>query len=369
MHYTKDLINNNIMSIEDEKKKICEESQIFSSPSYLTTYKIVVDKLPKYYGLNIYDFNEVSTKLRKQKEFLTKNCIYDKISDNYIPLKDIIISANHNPHRYHAEIQNKIDCLEKKAKEFNLVPIFMTLTLPSEYHKMKTDRVTKELVYNSKYNGMTPKESVKVLTSMLAKLRHDRSLKELSKNQRVFYRVNEPHKDGTPHTHILLFIPKDRIQRVKTAFNRLFDSKANDIQTDIQNAKAYVMKYINKTLPLSKKEKLTTKERYLNAWYSKHRINRFNSSRTLAPINLYRLLYKRFSLIELTNLVDKNILQIHTLVDDTQKIMEVFDGEELLYLRSSNFDIRTRHIDFDTFLKSINRNEGYPPLNRLTEGQ
>ncbi len=124
------------------------------------------------------------------------------------------------------------------------------------------------------------------------------------------------------------------------------------------------MKYINKTLPLSKKEKLTTKERYLNAWYSKHRINRFNSSRTLAPINLYRLLYKKFSLYELTNLVDKNILQIYTLVDDTQKIMEIFDGEELLYLRSSNFDIRTRHIDFDTFLKSINRNEGYPPLNR-----
>jgi len=152
---------------------------------------------------------------------------------------------------------------------------------------------------------------------MLSKLRHHRSLKELSKNQRIFFRVNEPHKDGTSHTHILLFIPKNRIQRIKTAFNRLFDNKANDIQ----NAKAYVMKYINKTLPLSKKENLTKKERYLNAWYSKHRINRFNSSRTLAPINLYRLLYKRFSLYELTNLVDKNILQIYTLADNTQKIM------------------------------------------------
>ena len=362
MNYTKQLINNNIMSNEDEKKEVCAK-QTFSLTSSLTTYKIVVDNNPKYYGLNIYDFNEVKVKLEKQKDFLNKNCIYDKISDNYIPLKNIIISANHNPHRYHAEIQNKIDCLEQKANINNLVPIFMTLTLPSCYHKMKTNRVTKELVYNSNYNGVTPKESIKVLTSMLAKIRQDRSLKELTRKERIFYRVNEPHKDGTPHTHILLFIPKDRIQRVKKAFNRLYDNKANDIQTDIKNAKAYVMKYINKTLPLSKKEKLTTKEKYLNAWYSKHRINRFNSSRTLAPINLYRLLYKRFSLIELTNLVDKNILQIHTLVDDTQKIMEVFDGEELLYLRSSNYDMRTRLIDFDTFLKSINSNEGYPPLN------
>ncbi len=121
-------------------------------------------------------------------------------------------------------------------------------------------------------------------------------------------------------------------------------------------------------MPLSKKEKLSEKERYLNAWYSKHRINRFNSSRTLAPISLYRLLFRKYSLIELTKLVDNKVLDIYTLADNSQKIMEVFDGEELLYMRSSNFDIRTRHLDFDTFLKSINRNEGYPPLNRETEG-
>ncbi|MGB6328906.1 MAG: hypothetical protein WBF48_08250 [Halarcobacter sp.] len=60
------------------------------------------------------------------------------------------------------------------------------------------------------------------------------------------------------------------------------------------------MKYINKTLPLSKKNKLSEQDKYLNAWYSKHKINRFNSSRTLAPISLYRLLFRRYSLIELT---------------------------------------------------------------------
>ena len=122
------------------------------------------------------------------------------------------------------------------------------------------------------------------------------------------------------------------------------------------------MKYINKTLPLSKKNKLSEQDKYLNAWCSKHRRNRFNSSRTLAPINLYKLLFCRYSLIELTKLVDNKILDIHTLADNTQKIMEIFDGEELLYMRSSNFDIKTRH--FDT-----NRKEVYPPLNRETEGQ
>lgn len=335
----------------------------------MTTYKTVVDNYPKHYGLNIYDFNQVKVKIVKQKDFLNKNCIYDKISNNYIPLKNLIISANHNPNRYHAEIQNKINCLEQKTKENNLVSIFMTLTLPSEYHKMKTNKATKRLIYNPKYNGFSPSESIKVLTKMLSKLRHDRSLKELTTKTRIFYRVNEPHKDGTPHTHILLFIPQNSVKRVEKAFKRLFDTKANDIQTAIENAKDYVMKYINKTLPLSKKDKLSEKDKYLNAWYSKHKINRFNSSRTLAPISLYRLLYRKYSLIELTKLVDNKVLDIHTLADNTQKIMEIFNGEEVLYIRSSNFDIRIRHLDFDTFFKSIDRYEGYPPLNRETEGQ
>ena len=62
-----------------------------------------------------------------------------------------------------------------------------------------------------------------------------------------------------------MFVPKSSIDRVVTAFKRLFDNKANDIQTNIQNATSYIMKYINKTLPLSKKENLSKKDKYLNA--------------------------------------------------------------------------------------------------------
>jgi hypothetical protein len=77
-----------------------------------------------------------------------------------------------------------------------------------------------------------------------------------------------------------MFIPKDRVQRVKTAFARLFQSKvkrANDIQvinSNIDNSVAYIMKYINKLLPLSKKESLSEKEKYLNAWYSHNKVHR-----------------------------------------------------------------------------------------------
>lgn len=228
----------------------------------------------------------------------------------------------------------------KEAESRNLKPIFMTLTLPSKYHKTKIDKRTSLQIKNANYDYTSPRESVKVLTKMFSKLRHDRSLKELSKDERIYYRVNEPHKNGTPHTHILLFVPEYRIKRVFEAFKRLFHSKANDIQTKIKNASAYIMKYINKTLPLSKQENQSIKEKYLNAWYTKNRITRFNSSRTLAPLRLYRLLHKKYSLGELTRIVKTKRLKIFVSIENMQKIMEVFDHDTLVYKRNENYSLR-----------------------------
>ncbi len=309
----------------------------------LTTYKKVVDidstkQQVRYYGLTQLDFKEVQQKLKNQRDFLEYSYLYDKIQQKYLPLKSIVISAYHSPDRYYAEIQNRVNTLVDEAERKGLEPLFMTLTLPGEFHRMKQSK-SGRLVENPAYNGLSPKDAVKVLTRMFARLRQDRALKELSKDERIYYRVNEPHQDGTPHTHILMYVPKDRVGRVVRAFKRLFDSKANDIQTDIKDAAAYVMKYINKTLPLSKNRYLSDKEKYLNAWYSKHRIIRFHSSRTLAPLKLYRLLYRRFSLRALTKLHRNKELSIYVPIDDENKIMEIFDGDELLYMRNENFEI------------------------------
>jgi len=325
----------------------------------LTNYKRVVDidevqdfhqvfhepQKIDHYGLSKCDLATVTEKLKKQKQFLEFSFIYDRINQNKIPLADIMISANHSPHRYYSELQNRVNTLTTIAKQRDLKPLFMTLTLPSEYHQYKIlnrAKIKDKLVANPKYNGTTPKEAVKVLTKMFAKLRHDRALKDgLSKENRIYFRVNEPHKDGTPHTHILMFVPADRVQRVKKAFYRLFDNRANDIQDDIENSAAYVMKYINKTLPLSKQDNLSKKDKYLNAWYSHNRVIRFNSSKTLAPLTIYRLLHNRYSLFALTKLINENHFKIYVTLD-TGKVMEIVDEwDEVVYSRSSNFDLVT----------------------------
>lgn len=344
MDYTVKSINDKTVYNSQQTPKGNSASKPMFVPlggSALTNYKEVVDIHSSiHYGLNEYDFAQVQFKLDKQKAFLQNARLYDNISQKYITLDTFVMSANHNPDRYYAQIQNRINTLSDEAKEKKLEPVFITLTLPSEFHKQKLNKYTKQLEPNSKYNNTTPREAVKILTKMFSKLRHDRSLKELSKDQRIFFRVNEPHKDGTPHTHILLFIPKTRIKRTVEAFNRIYNPKTNKIETDIKNSTAYIMKYINKTLPLSKQQNLTKKDNYMNAWYSKHRIIRFNSSRTLAPLNIYRLLHKQYTLKTLTQSLRNDELTIFVSTLNPNKILEIFEGDELLYSNNINLEVK-----------------------------
>jgi len=296
-----------------------------------------------HYGLTEIQIKNTEKKLKLQKDFLNSNVIYDKITGNSIPLSSIVLSPNHSPNRYYGEIQNRVNTLINEADNRELVPLFMTITLPSEYHPFKQGSKG-TLIKNPKYNGTRPSEALKVLTKRFAKLRNDRSLRNITKDERIYYRVNEPHKSGTPHTHILYYVPKDSVYKVMTAFKRLFPQQGNDIQNDINNSTAYIMKYINKTLPKSKAKKLTQKERYLNAWYSQHNITRFSSSRTLAPLYLYRLLYQRYSLKTLTTAYKEKKLTILCEIDNINRVMEIFEGEELVYMRNENYTLEKNDI-------------------------
>ena len=139
MNDTINIINNNITpSRYGGRKKTTNGGLCFLSSSIsLTTYKTVVDISKKslknhpikYYGLNLYDFNEVQIKLEKQKHFLNNSFIYDKMSNNPIPLSTITFSANVNPKRYYSEIQNRINTLSTKAKDNNEINFEVTLIL------------------------------------------------------------------------------------------------------------------------------------------------------------------------------------------------------------------------------------------------
>jgi len=142
------------------------------------------------------------------------------------------------------------------------------------------------------------------------------------------------------NTHILLFIPKDHIDRVEIAFKRLFIQVGNKFEKNILSASSYIMKYINKTLPMSKGQ-ISESEQYINAWYIKHRVNRFCSSRSTAPMYLYRLLHKRFTLFGLTQVHKGDSLRFGVSIDDEKKIMRIWDDHELIYSSHDNISVKT----------------------------
>jgi len=308
----------------------------------LTTYQKVADIVEndviKHYGLTQSDFDFVNLKIKSQTEFLNSHYLFNSLTHSKIFLSEFIVSSSHNADRYHALILNRVNTLNKIAKKENLVPLFLTLTLPSRFHpKKQKSRYDKTLIDNPKYNGISIKEANQILTKRFKKLRDDRAYRG---SKKIYFRVVEPHQDGTPHTHILLFVQKDRVEKMVEAFKRIYPSQTNKIETDIRSGVAYLMKYLNKTLPLSKRKNLSEKEKYLNAWYASNRIVRFSSSRTLAPLKIYRLLYQKFDLLGLTYAVKNN--QIEVITDgETDKILKIIRDGELLYEKNRNIELRS----------------------------
>jgi flagellar biosynthesis/type III secretory pathway chaperone len=290
------------------------------------------------YGLNKSQKRFTLKKIEKQKLFLFNNFI--SFGTTTLSIADLVKNSFINSHRYIAEINNRVYSLYQYSQQRNLKNIFITLTLPSEYHQKRTINLKNgqvKLVRNDKYNGITPKESVHKLTEMWKKIRDDRSYKDLNKDDRVYFRVVEPHKDGTPHLHISLFVPKDNIQKIKNCVYRFFPKPQAKVETDVKSPVAYLMKYILKTFDDLRKDDDNYTD--LTLWYIYHGITKFYTSRTLISLDVYRVLGGRYSLIQLTKMYRDKELSVF--VDpQTNKILKI-DIDQLQVYLSQNIQPQT----------------------------
>ncbi len=271
------------------------------------------------YGLSEADRDKTFNKIKKSKEYIETHGL--EFEGKFIPFAVLTKNAWHNSHKYVAELQNRVNSLTKYATDNGLVNIFITLTLPSEYHPTKTLKNGK-LVHNPKFTNdlaHTPKAGSKVLSSYWKRILDFKPLQKLSRENRCYFRVTEPHKSGTPHLHISLFVPKESVERVfnsifakftfpqieissqyipssfqynvydKTLKREVYKRDKNDnfgISENIKNPTAYMMKYILKTLDDLREDggKMTD----ITLWYILHGIGRFYTSRTLLPLYHFR---------------------------------------------------------------------------------
>jgi len=283
------------------------------------------------YGMTNQMLEKAKYKIKANKAFMASHGIM--IDDKLIPFKNFVANSYVNSDRYIAELQHRAWSVYEYAQSKNLSNLFLTLTLPSVWHPMKSFKG--KLIKNRKFGGRSvitvckhpltgkklrilntdenidkysPRNASKELSKLLKKLFDDISYKKILKDERHYFRVTEPHKDGTPHLHISFFMPEDNIQFFVRAINRLFHAPQSKIELNVNNPVNYLMKYILKTLDDLREDSdnLTA----LSLWYVYHGISRFYTSRTFASLEVYRKLHGKYTLCNLTTAINEDRVQV-----------------------------------------------------------
>jgi len=264
-------ISLNFISVDDTYRKLssfCESQGIKApKPSFLISTKGAVKRLlnsswweshiRKVY-IRLAESNELSCnavnlrssiylsfpaltyfKERRQRnrEMLEKMVAENELGEQVF-LSDLADSSVSNPVNRRNELMCRLAGFEAYAGKHNHIAVFLTLTCPSRMHASLNSSGKS----NPKYDGTSPKQAndylVDVFARVRAKLERDGII-------RYGFRVAEPHHDGTPHWHLLLWgTPKD----IKALIDVFRDYYLQDSPNE-KGAEKYRVKveYIDKT--------------------------------------------------------------------------------------------------------------------------
>ena len=222
---------------------------------------------------------------RRNDAYLSATSIANNDGQSFT-LKEIADRTVSNPYIRRAELMTRAKGFEMVANQALHQAVFFTITTPSRMHAQL--RYGK---HNPKFDGTTPKEANDYLNHIWKCMRA-----KLHRSGLGIYgfRVVEPHHDGTPHWHLLLFMTPEHVKPVSKilrdyslkedghepgASKQRF--KAVLIDPDKGSATGYIAKYITKNIDGSHiKEDLygnsapEAAER-IDAWASTHGIRQF----------------------------------------------------------------------------------------------
>ncbi|MCM2973470.1 replication endonuclease [Larsenimonas suaedae] len=159
-----------------------------------------------------------------------------------------------NPDNRRAELMLRIRETEAEGQRLGHVGVFYTLTCPSRFHPIRAKSCTR----NPRYDGATPRDAQRYLTKVWAKIRA-----KLNRDGMGVYgvRVAEPHHDGTPHWHMLLWMKPEHYEHINEVIRAyaLADSpdehgaQKNRVEIKLIDytrgtAAGYIAKYVSKNI-------------------------------------------------------------------------------------------------------------------------
>ncbi|GJC03067.1 hypothetical protein KAM385_00960 [Aeromonas hydrophila] len=194
---------------------------------------IVLGKVRK--GVSAYVSNATIKVVRERKRammrWLAESEVMNTQHDLVVSMKDCWEASNANPVNRRNEMMVRMRGFEDYAEEQGHVGVFFTWTAPSRFHAW-TQKHDGKTVENKRYEGATPRETCAYLAKLWSLTRA-----ALKRNDLPVYgfRVCEPHHDGTPHWHMLLFMrPANKWRVISTLQRYALTDDHQELVRDIQ---------------------------------------------------------------------------------------------------------------------------------------
>ncbi|MCQ3894259.1 replication endonuclease [Klebsiella quasipneumoniae] len=247
-------------------------------------------------------FREWIAQKKANFEFLEAMELEDQATGERSPLLNKVMGSTSNPKNARAELMVRMRGFEDMANEMGLVGMFYTLTAPSRYHSTHVQSGRR----NDRYQNASPRKTQKYLCKVWARVRAKWSREGI----RTFgFRVAEPHHDGTPHWHLLLFLLSEDVEAATEFFREQALREDGDepgakehrftvkpIDEEFGSATGYIAKYISKNidgygmdgeLDLESGKPVKEMAKRVRAWASRWNIRQFQQIGG-APVTTWR---------------------------------------------------------------------------------
>ncbi|MGY3895480.1 replication endonuclease [Aeromonas enterica] len=152
---------------------------------------------------------------------------YNAQDDIIISLEDAVKASIANPTNRRHELVVRARGFSDVADEMGYVGLFFTWTAPSRFHPWKTVKAsqagkTDSTTENPKHDGSSPRDSQHYISELWKRCRSalDRNVSQRGEflvEDPIDYfgfRVVEPHHDGTPHWHLLIWVKPEHQHRL-----------------------------------------------------------------------------------------------------------------------------------------------------------